>query len=121
MADSERRLPDGRPILPPPSVPLSQAARQLQVTKEDIRALLQSGDLQATPSGHGVTLTSISSYAKRRARRAKDEREARRDEFRAGMLRDEIQRRRPAKGYGEPKDGMVGKPSSGGLPTLGRR
>lgn len=114
-------LPDGRPILPSPSVPVSEAARLLEASRGEVVALMRSGELKGSASGAGVTLTSINAYARREERRLRQEREARREEVRSEMIRDEIQRRQPAKGYGQLKDGMTGRPSSAGVPTLGRR
>lgn len=124
MADDAPKLPDGRPIMSSPSVPISQAAELLRLTPARVRGLIQAGELSASPSGVGVVRTSIGAYARRVAKEASEERSERRDAARAASIQEEIERgqgRRPAKGYGQPAGGMTGRPSSGGLPTLGKR
>lgn len=186
------RLPDGRPILPPPSVPVREAAEQLGVTTDEVRAMVGQGILSATPSGAGITVPSLNRAAGRhqqgaarpsasakggsagtRKRRAVSVEEAAdrlrvsRSEIPKMIARHELsvddrgrihadslraaerRRRRPfildqldredaeearriermearerdraAKRHVQPRDGMTGRPVSGGLPTLGRR
>ena len=189
--DDVPRLPDGRPILPPPSVPVRVAAERLGVTTDEVRAMVGEGILSATPSGAGITLPSLnraagkhqgtgrrpSSSAKggsagTRRRRAVSVDEAAdrlrvsrseipkmiarhelsaddRGRIHADSLRAAVARLRPSildqldredaeearriermearerdratKRHVQPRDGMTGRPMSGGLPTLGRR
>lgn len=197
------RLPDGRPILSPPSVPVVLAAEQLGVTTDDVRAMVGEGLLSATPSGAGITVPSLNRALVRRKvtpsrdrrtiapsrdkrgaapsrtenveersvtieeaavrlkttyravrtmiRRhtlethpdgsihgeslkkavdaANKQRRAERPQRKATAQWRKAQRKKmakqkeqPAKGYRQPLGGMAGgRPSSGGLPTLGRR
>lgn len=132
--DKTPRLPDGRPIMPPPVVSLRQAADRLSVSTNEIRRMIKSGGLKASPSGAGVYVTSLNLVVRRtdRSKRkptkptkpdsatAAEARAERRDAQRIAAM-ERAHARRAQKGYGLPKDGLSSRPSSGGLPTLGRR
>lgn len=129
-------LPDGRPIISAPSTTFQDAARRLGVSTDEVRRMVDDGVLRTAYAGQRISVPSLRvvarDFAKREARRP-DRREARRSAVADGWEREDREdarriaaserahARRPAKGYGQPKDGLSARPASGGLPTLGKR
>lgn len=135
--DGRTHLPDGRPIIQPPSVTFAEAAEQLGVTVLRVSKMVDEGELKTLHSGQRVSVPSLRVASRRLARRGVSvkrklrkpqkfvvaEQLAREDAEEARRLEAMERRhaRQPQKGYRQPKEGMRGRPSGGGLPTLGRR
>lgn len=126
-------LPDGREILPAPSVPISEAASMLGVTEAEIRRLASRGKLRADATGERISVPSLRLESRRRKIRNEKDGAPRRFVVAEAEEREDLEiarrieamekahARRPAKGYMQPKDGLSSRPATGGLPTLGRR
>lgn len=134
LTEDQTHLPDGRPIIQPPSVTVAEAAAQLGVTAQQISKMVAKGELKLFDSGKRVSVPSLRVASRRvdkRGRGAEDGRRrfvvaeqlARDDAEEARRLEAIEQRhaRQPQKGYRQPREGMTGRPTSGGLPTLGRK
>lgn len=103
------------PVKPTGPVPFEVAAAQLGVTVSEVHNLVLARRLRPHATGQGVARHSLKAELrrKREKRRAADAAWA--------AAQEEAHARRPARGYAQPKDGLSSRPSSAGLPTLGKR
>lgn len=134
LTEDQTHLPDGRPIIQPPSVTVAEAAAQLGVTALQISKMVAKGELKSLDSGKRVSVPSLRVASRRLDKRGRGaeggrrrfvvaEQLARDDAEEARRLEAIEQRhaRQPQKGYRQPREGMAGRPTTGGLPTLGRK